>query len=323
MFVSLILPVRNGEWCLPYSLESIFNQDRLPDEILVCIGKCTDNTEHVVLELQKKSPVPFKILYDRDGIGTGYAVNILTTEAKGEVILWIDADHIKPKDWVKQILIYFEQDKDLTYLRERGEENSSSVMSYFKVPEIEYKHSIKYDTKYLISPAGMMAFRRKAVLDVGNFDPFFARGQDLDMTVRLLHNNDKGGECTPYGHHFGINGKKNFWKPLKTPTFFKFLYKYGLKYCLVDKYGFLALGIRTIFLLSIVALLLGQIYLSIAGFFIFFLGFYIGFKTANRKFTFNILYVQMLNSIGEYYQLYKLLTNKNRPALGYGSKWMQ
>jgi len=330
MIVSLVLPVRNGEWCLPYSLESLLSQTRQPDEILICIGKCTDNTEKIVLDFQKRCPVPTVILYDREGIGTGYAMKILTERAMGDVVLWIDADHIKPKDWVYQIVKYFEDDPDLVYLRERGEENSSSSMSYFKPPETEYIRSITYDTKHYISPSGMMAFKRDNVINVGNFDPLFVRGQDLDMTVRLIFSNSKGGVCTPYGHHFGVNGQKNMWKPLKTPTFFKFIYKYGWRYCFIDRYGFFALLLRSTFIFSTLSLIFSIILknppiflLSILGLFTFITGFFLGFKIEKRKLTFNILLVQILSGVGEYYQIYCLLTKEDKPRLGYGVKWIK
>jgi len=330
MIISLALPTRNAEWCLPHSFKSILEQTTPPDEILICIGPSTDRTEELVLEFQKKSKVPVRVFYDREGIGTGYAINLITENAKGDLVLWIDSDGIKPHSWVKRISNYFEKDKDLIYLRERGKEIDSANISKFHTEDYTYTPHITYDNEgKIITAAGLMAFRRDQVLKLDNFDPLFSRGQDLDMTIKLFSSDYKGGECTSQGYHFGVYGLNNIKKCFKHGTFFKLLYKYGWRYCFVYPQHFAGVLLRTTFLLSTIFLLISlfygytQVSLIFGGLILLTqigiaLGLYISFGRLNI----NQFVIQILDSIGEFYQLWCLMRIKNKPPMGYGKKYI-
>ena len=325
--ISVVLPTRNGEWCLPYVLESLKMQTEQPEEILICIGKSQDKTEEIVLGFQKDSKIPVRIFYDREGIGTGYAMNLLVKNAKSDILMWASSDVVEPYNWIETIHKYYMDDPNLVYLTSKEPEiNSNDISSYPFVRKENITRSVKYNKQNKItSVAGLSSFKRKNILTIGNFDPFFTRGQDLDMVIRLVLSDEKGGEETPMGIHFGVFGDKNISKALKHGTYFKVLYKYGIKYVGVIPHHTIAVLLRTIFLLSILSLFVSymlsiqiSIYAStlilITTLFLIALGSFITYGKINT----NLLLLQIFGCFGEYYQLYKLLIKKNKPPIRYG-----
>lgn len=327
--LSIIFPTRNAEWCLSYSLESIKNQTVQPEEILICVGKSEDRTEEIVLEFQKNSRVPVKVFYDNDGLGTGYAMNLLVSNTKTDILLWGSSDVIKPKDWIYNILKFYTDNPDLVYLTSNEKElNSKDIKEYLTKKDEEYTGNFLYNNGGIVTIYGLSSFRRKNVLGVGNFDPFFNRGQDLDMTIRLALSGARGGgETEPMGVHFGVHGTKNLNKVFKHGTYFKFLYKYGLKYISLIPHHTFAVLIRSVFLFSLISLLISYILsiqtilsLSIFTFILSLISILFGLYITHHRITLNLLLLQFFDSIGEYYQLYLLIKEKNKKEMGYGNR---
>jgi glycosyltransferase involved in cell wall biosynthesis len=328
MLCTVALPTRNSEWCLPYSLKALLNQVTQPNEYVICIGKSEDNTENLILEFQKQAKVPVKLCYDREGIGTGYAMSQILAMASGDIILWASSDGVKSKYWVSRMIKLFEDNKDISYLCNSGISKSPSLISKLDPEDIPYSENKKY-LYNADSLAGILAFRRKDVIDVGGFDPIFMRGQDFDAVIRLTGSGKIGMNCGPQGYHFGIVGSKNLKKAIKTGTFFKFLYKYGWRYCLLAPHHFGGILLRTGFLFPTVMLIF-TLFLNFNIAWIFgvlsllsLLGLSIGIAISHGELTLNLLIFQMIESIGEYYQLLLFITRKDIPKMGYGKKWLK
>jgi len=326
MTVSVVLPTRNAEWCLPYALKALLNQEVQPDEYVICIGKSEDKTEELIMDFKAKCPVPVELCYDREGIGTGYAMGQLLDKAKGDIILWANSDGVKSKYWVKRTIGFFNNNSDISYLTNSGVlENPNKITS--ADPEIipVTSNIERYDG---IKPlSGIIAFRKQAVVDVGGFDPLFTRGQDFDAVVRMSLAGMKSADCGLQGYHFGVYGANNLKKAFKSGTFFKFLYKFGYKYCLMNPHHTMGVILRSGFLISIILSLLTlpfNFYLSILfsiSMILFLFGLGIGILISHNKLSLNLLIFQMLESIGEYYQFYLFMKIKNRPKVGYGLEW--
>ena len=328
MFVSVVLPTRNAEWCLPYALDSLLKQKTQPDEYVICIGKSEDNTEKLILDFSQKCSVPVKICYDKEGIGTGYAMNLLMKEATGDIVLWASSDGTKSSRWVERMKRFFEENKEITYLCNSGILDNPKNMILADPEQIPFNNKLKY-INGIDSLAGIIAFRRDVALSVGNFDQLFTRGQDFDMVIRFAQTGKIGADCGLQGYHFGVYGERNLSKAFKTGTFFKFIYKYGWRYCLINPHHFAGVVLRTGFLFSIIMFLLGLIFGSsltiIFGctLLLSILGLCFGVVVSHGKLSLNLLVFQFLESIGEYKQLFLLINNKNKPKMGYGKKWLK
>jgi glycosyltransferase involved in cell wall biosynthesis len=328
MTVSVLLPTRNAEWSLPYALKFISDQSLQPNEILICVGKSNDKTEEIVLNFQKESKTPVSVYYDMNGLGTGYAMNLLLSKATGDIILWADSDSVRSHWWVEANVRYFKENPQLDYLCSHQYETDSKLISK-KFEDNGHKYStITYDNNHLGNPSGVVAFKREVVLKVGGFDQFFTRGQDRDLVIRLIKSGAVGGvENDLQGYHFGVQGKRNLWKAFKTPTFFKFIYKYGWRYCLIDIHHFCGVLLRSVFLFSTVFLIISLLFglptlFPSLGVLLSIIALVFGITWSHSTFNFNLFILQVLGSIGEYYQLWVIFKTKDRPKIGYGKKWV-
>ena len=326
MLFSVILPTRNSAWCLPYALKALLDQAVQPDEYVICIGKSEDKTEELILEFQKQSKVPVKLCYDREGIGTGYALSQLVSNASGDVLLWASSDGVKSKHWVERMEKFFSNNPDISYLCNSGISKPPSQIANLNPEDVPFTGKL-IPINGADSLAGIIAFRRKDVIDVGGFDPLFKRGQDFDAVIRLVLSGKRGANCGPQGYHFGIRGKQNLKKGLMTGTFHKFLYKYGWRYCLIVPHHFIGAVLRTAFLLSLIMLLItlpfSLILATISGSILLLsiLGLCAGIIISHKTLSLNLLVFQFIESIGEFYQLYLFMKIKNKPPMGYGLKW--
>jgi len=110
-FVSIIIPCRNEKDFILRCLESLTKQDYPKDslEVLVVDGSSEDGTKEIVAEFIKKNQ--FIRLLENPKRYTPIGMNIGIKEAKGEVIIRMDAHARYEKDYVSQCLKYLNKCK--------------------------------------------------------------------------------------------------------------------------------------------------------------------------------------------------------------------
>ena len=313
----MVLPTRNSDWCLPYCLNSIKKLDPQPDEILICVGKSRDKTEDIVLRFQKESSTPVRVFYDREGNGTGYAMNLMVPEATNELIIWIGSDHILPSNFISFVCVLFEK-HGLSWLQGVPIEIDPKDIKNIVAKKIDMNHAWFKRLKGKWSPIGSLeAFNKSDVLKVGNFDPYFSRSQDTDILVRLTSSDVVGGVSLGTVHA-GLLGKINFKKALINQTFWKLFYKYGWKYCIINKHHFFGMSLRMAFITSLGMLLLSffinnfhltplSSLILLPLFISSFLGLVTGIIISYRRININLILIQIVGSVGEFYQLIKII----------------
>lgn len=95
MTTSLLVTTYNSPRYLELSIRSIFNQRRLPDEILVADDGSGEETRELVEELAAESFVPIYHIWQPDqGFRAGAIRNKAIAAAKGDYIIQIDGDII-------------------------------------------------------------------------------------------------------------------------------------------------------------------------------------------------------------------------------------
>jgi glycosyltransferase involved in cell wall biosynthesis len=108
MKVSVIVPVYNEEKSIAACLDHIFDQEVMPDEVIIVDNNCIDSTIKIV----KKYPV---IVVHEEVQGMTPARNRGFDSASGQIIARTDADTWVPRDWVKNIKKSF-RDKEVVAL---------------------------------------------------------------------------------------------------------------------------------------------------------------------------------------------------------------
>src|SRR3989344_8477717 len=95
MKVSVIIPVYNEEKVIQYCLESLKNQTFRDMEIIVVDDGSTDRTQELVKGV---------MLLIQDHKGPGEARNFGAKQAKGEILVFVDADMTFDKDFIKELI---------------------------------------------------------------------------------------------------------------------------------------------------------------------------------------------------------------------------
>jgi glycosyltransferase involved in cell wall biosynthesis len=127
--ISVVIPVHNEEKYIGACLDSLLKQSDPADEIIVVDNNSTDNTAKIV------STYPVKLLKEPTQ-GTTYARNKGFNEAKFEIIARTDGDTILPKNWIKRIRKYFNDEKLIAI---------SGPAEFYDLPE--FIHNSHWQTK--------------------------------------------------------------------------------------------------------------------------------------------------------------------------------
>ena len=107
IFLSIIIPVHNGSSCISYCLDSIWNQGINDNEYeVICVNDCSsDNTVEVISSIQQVHP-NLRLLSNTENMRAGGSRNYGVKEAKGEYILFIDADDYFHPDSLHLVMQY-------------------------------------------------------------------------------------------------------------------------------------------------------------------------------------------------------------------------
>jgi len=103
--ISFIIPAFNEEKTISSTLESISNQRALADfEILVVDNGSTDNTAKVAASHPRTKVIKYTAMK-----GPAATRNEGARHAKGEILVFFDADVIVPQDWPQKMLEIFQK----------------------------------------------------------------------------------------------------------------------------------------------------------------------------------------------------------------------
>lgn len=132
---SISLPVYNSEKYLERCLKSIFNQDYPRDliEVIVVDAGSTDKT----IDIAKDFDV--KILNNPKRLGE-YGMQIAVKEASGDLLILFAADNeLVGCDWLKNVSVMFEQNKELSCVWGRmiASRDDPSIMRYYELIQSE------------------------------------------------------------------------------------------------------------------------------------------------------------------------------------------
>lgn len=98
--ISIIIPAYNVEKYLKAALDSIKEQAKLPDEVILIDDGSTDRTLALAEEYQL--PIPYKVLSIENG-GQGNARNLGVSLASSEYVYFFDSDDLLNKNFISSI----------------------------------------------------------------------------------------------------------------------------------------------------------------------------------------------------------------------------
>jgi cellulose synthase/poly-beta-1,6-N-acetylglucosamine synthase-like glycosyltransferase len=184
-FVSVIVPVRDGEPMIADCLDSILTADYPADrrEILVIDNGSSDGTAALIRAR------PVRYLHEpRRGVSN--ARNRGIAESTGEILAFVDADCLVEPQWLGELVRAFEDPAvgavagDLQHAppTTAAERQAARLLGNWQ------RFAFNSNPAYPITANA--AYRRDVIDRIGPFDPHMTRAQDVELGLRFQQHSD-------------------------------------------------------------------------------------------------------------------------------------
>lgn len=192
--VSVVMSVYNSEKWLSYSIESIINQTYTDFEFLIINDGSTDNS-NVILDEYSKRDKRINVI-NQSNIGLTKSLIKGIKLSKGDIIVRIDADDFASHERIEKQLIELENKKlDLIATNFSVIDKNGDKIKY---------HDIRKKQKEILKmllggnsffPHSSVMFKKEVYVQLGGYNPFFNKSQDIDLWLRFMQNKFKTGVC--------------------------------------------------------------------------------------------------------------------------------
>ncbi len=178
--ISVIVPAFNAEKTIGACLDALLAQSAPRDlyEIIVVDDGSTDKTRQVVESRGVKT-------LTQPNRGAAAARNLGAQNARGDILLFIDADSVPDARWVEAMVAPF---ADSSIAGASGEKKTRQTNLWARYVQLEYDY--KYDrmdahrtTDFIDSSTA--AYRREIFLSNHGFDTTLMEAEDTDLSFRL------------------------------------------------------------------------------------------------------------------------------------------
>jgi len=187
IFVTVVIPVKNGEKTIARTLNSALRQDYKNFEVIVVDDCSNDNTIKILKSYGNK----IKLIKNKKNLGPAASRNKGIKKARGEIIFFTDSDCFVPINWISKIL------------KEYKNEKIAGVGGYLKpwknnwvafLEHLQNKFILGIKNKKIINglrtPMGYTnnaSYRKKVLEEVNGFDEKFPQpaGEDIDLKRKI------------------------------------------------------------------------------------------------------------------------------------------
>lgn len=185
VYLSIIIPAHNSSSTLTRLLSSI-HQERVKNLEIIVVDDGSD-------EKFKIKNLKFKIkhYFLKKNLGPAHARNFGAQKAKGEVLVFLDADVIVQPGTLKEIVKIFTEDKykvSATGVWDKKQEGDKFFPKFKALRDWSYwVNERKADSYYYLFSTRIAAIRRDVFLQLGGFNEGFrgADVEDIEFTYRL------------------------------------------------------------------------------------------------------------------------------------------
>ncbi len=185
--VAVIMPAFEAEDTIARALESIAAQTVLPREVVVVDDGSADKTVSIAQSMEPNLQGIRLIVVGQEHAGPGAARNRAIMESRASVLAFLDADD----DWLPQHLEMSLSQMNKSgcimtahneWLVRDGEETLNDSVSRLRERTSPF---LALYCKGCISTSTVLVKREKVIAS-GGFDPFLANGQDVDLWLSIL-----------------------------------------------------------------------------------------------------------------------------------------
>jgi glycosyltransferase involved in cell wall biosynthesis len=197
--VTVILPTYNEEKYIGDCLQSLIScsYSKSLFEILVVDGCSSDNTQSVVKKYELGLPKVKLLINERKTVP--FAMNLGIRNAKGKVIIRVDAHSIYPCNYIESLvhaLDYYKVDNvgGVWETVPADDTNQAQAVALilstpFGVGNAKYRVGVKKPIEVDTVPFG--CYRRSIFDQVGFYDESLMRNQDDELNARIINNGGK------------------------------------------------------------------------------------------------------------------------------------
>ncbi len=185
MKISVIIPTHNEEEHIATALSAIFEQDHPDFEVIIIDNANTDKT----LEIAKKFPVR---IVSETRRGTMWACERGRQDARGDIVVRMDADCIPPKDWLSRGAAHF-IDPKISGVSGPYDYHDADLL--FRKSSIYFQYVVYKGVNFLLQRipgrggvmiGGNSFFRAKSLAAAGGFNTdIYFYGDDTDSAKRV------------------------------------------------------------------------------------------------------------------------------------------
>lgn len=181
MKVSIIATVKNEGEALRPLLDSIIDQTRQPDEVVICDGGSTDNTLAILEEYGRW--LPLRVIVE-PGSNISRGRNCAVAAATGDIIAGTDAGVVLSPNWLEELVAPF-ADESVQVVSGWFEADPFTdfevVMGSTVLPAID-----DIDPETFLPSSRSVAYRKSAWAAVGGYPEWLEHSEDLvfDMDLR-------------------------------------------------------------------------------------------------------------------------------------------
>ena len=217
MKVSVAITTKNEERYIKTTLNSLINQTRKPDEIIIIAAFSIDRTYKIVKEYVKNNPERIKFKIDQKESIIPVGRDIGAKIAEGDILLIMDADISLKKDWLKIVLPYFQHSNIVAVcgdlLPSKGDIKSKLVYLGLTIGTT----LLRFFDREIVSKGGtVFAVKKDIFKEIDGYLTDFVVSEDVYISRRLI-----------------VKGKIKFVKEAKGWFFVRRFEKMGyLKTCL-------------------------------------------------------------------------------------------
>ena len=216
--VTIGICARNAQYILSSAVESILQQD-FPHELMEIIfvdDGSEDKTKKIMEDYTSKINIASRV-YSGEWRGLGKARNTVVDNAQGDYLIWVDADEILEKNFVRTQFNLIEKHPEAGIASAKvwilPRENL--VLTLDLIPPI-VEYSIQdWQKSSKLPGTGGATFRVEAARQVGGFDESIeGAGEDIDIAYRMKQSGWSivRGEAIFYEAHGQLSTWKALWK---------------------------------------------------------------------------------------------------------------
>lgn len=324
-FLSIIIPAYNASVTLTKLLASLSTSSYKKFEVIIGDDASIEQLSIFNLQFSKKhAKFLFRIVRLLRNKGPAAARNAAAKRARGDVLVFLDADVTVYPDTLKKIAEKFSEDPDLTAITGVWDKHQHST-SFF--PQFKAMRDWSYwtnerdrDGYYYLFSTRVAAMRRGVFVRLGGFNEAFRQMEDVELTYRIAKRYAIIFAPDVRVHHefegFAAVAKKYFWRSFYWAKLYKVRRKFDPVATTMSETITALSGVGVIGVIGVVGIthfwVLGWVVLALLLVHIFFLRKFLWFSWREKGIVFALkslltglaLYLVILSG-ALYYQLRK------------------